>query len=76
VVPVLPEAGVPFDVERHQLLEGAKPAPGALVGDILAPGYTFQGQVIRLPVVALREVKEEKPPKVEDAQLSFDEAGS
>ena len=78
VVPVLPEAGVPFDVERHQLLEGAKPAPGALVGDILAPGYTFQGQVIRLPVVAVREVKEEKPekPKAEDAQLSFDQAGS
>ena len=75
VLPVLPEAGVPFDVERHQMLEGAKPAPGALVGDILAPGYTFQGQVIRLPVVAVREVKEEKP-KAEDAQLSFDQAGS
>jgi molecular chaperone GrpE (heat shock protein) len=78
VVPVMPESGVPFNAETHQLLEGGKPAEGALVGDILAPGYTFQGQVIRLPVVAVREVKEEKAekPKVEDAQLSFDQAGS
>ena len=75
VVPVLPEPGVPFNAEAHQLLNGAKPTPGAQVSDILAPGYTFQGQVIRLPVVAVREAKDEKP-KVEDAQLSFDEAGS
>ena len=78
VVPMLPETDVPFDVERHQLLEGAKPAPGAVVGDILAPGYTFQGQVIRLPVVAVKETKEAKAekPKAEDAQLSFEQTGS
>jgi molecular chaperone GrpE (heat shock protein) len=72
VVPVLPETGVPFNSEAHQLLEGSKPANGAIVGDIIAPGYTFQGQVIRLPVVAVKETKAEKP-KVEDAQLSFDQ---
>ena len=69
------QSDVPFDVERHQLLNGAKPAPGALVGDILAPGYTFQGQVIRLPVVSVKETKEAKAekPKAEDAQLSFEQ---
>jgi molecular chaperone GrpE (heat shock protein) len=76
-VPVLPESGAPFNAEAHQLLDGAKPAPGALLAGILAPGYTFQGRVIRLPVVSVREPKPEKAekPKAEEAQLSF-ETGS
>ncbi len=71
LVPVLPEPGIPFDDQAHQLLEGAKLTNGALVGDILAPGYTFQGQVIRLPLVAVRaaEPAESETP---DTQLSFD----
>ena len=75
LVPVLPEAGTPFDEKAHQLLEGAKLTNDALVGDILAPGYTFQGQVIRLPVVAVKEVKPEKE-EAPDAQLSFDAPAS
>lgn len=73
--PLLPEAGIPFDPNAHQLLEGAKPTEAALIGHILAPGYTFQGQLIRLPVVALFQAQaelEEKP----DPQLSFDQAAS
>lgn len=75
LVPVLPEANIPFSAEAHQLLDGTKPTNGAVINDIVAPGYTFQGQVIRLPVVTLKEAKPEKP-KVEEAQLSFDQAAS
>ena len=70
--PLLPEAGIPFDPNAHKLLEGAKPTEAAVIGDLLAPGYTFQGQLIRLPVVALLQAQaeiEEKP----DPQLSFDQ---
>ena len=57
VVALVPAPGAPFDAAVHQLLDGAKPVAGALVGDVLAPGYTFQGRVIRLPVVAARGAK-------------------
>ena len=72
LVPVVPEPGQPFDEQAHQLPEGIKPVNGAIIGAVLAPGYTFQGRVIRLPVVAVQEQKpaEEATP---DAQLSFDQ---
>jgi len=72
LVPVMTEPGVPFDVKVHQLLEGATAVDGAVIGDVVAPGYTFQSQVIRLPLVTLKEVAgviEEKP----EAQLSLDQ---
>ena len=73
IVPVVPEPGILFDANAHQLLDGTKPDAAASVADILAPGFTFQGQVIRLPVVSLKEgavPMEEKP----EAQLSFEQA--
>lgn len=72
VVAVVPEAGVPFNAEAHQVLAEAKPAAGAVVEAVVAPGYTFQGQIIRLPVVAAQAPKAEEP-KAEEAQLSFDQ---
>lgn len=75
LTPLLPEVGTAFDPKAHHLLDGAQPAEAAVIGEILAPGYTFQGQMIRLPGVALKQNKaevEEKP----DPQLSFDEAAS
>lgn len=73
VVALVPESGALFDQKAHQLHDGGKPDPGAIIGDIIAPGYSFQGQLIRLPVVALgvRAATKEKTP---DPQLSFDEA--
>jgi molecular chaperone GrpE (heat shock protein) len=75
VVPVVPEPGIPFHPDAHQLLDGAKPWDGAVIADIIAPGFTFQGAVIRLPVVAVNGAKTEEA-KAADAQLSFDQAGS
>jgi molecular chaperone GrpE (heat shock protein) len=46
----------PFDAKRHQLLEeAAPPAPGAVVEETIAAGYTFQGRLIRPALVRLRE---------------------
>jgi molecular chaperone GrpE (heat shock protein) len=72
IVPVLPEPGVSFNSDTHQLLDGAKPTNGAVVADILAPGYTFQGAVIRLPVVSVNMTKAVQP-KMDEAQLPFDQ---
>jgi molecular chaperone GrpE (heat shock protein) len=46
----------PFDEQRHQLAEGdGKPAPGALVGETVATGYTLQGRLLRPALVRLRQ---------------------
>jgi molecular chaperone GrpE (heat shock protein) len=49
-----PAAGDLFD-DRSQQLEdaNAKPAEGSVVSDILATGYTFQGQLLRKALVRL-----------------------
>jgi molecular chaperone GrpE (heat shock protein) len=75
LMPIVPEPGTPFSASAHQLLDGAKPAEDALLAEVLAPGYTFQGQVIRLPVVSLKNgtAKREEIP---DTQLSLDEVTS
>ena len=69
---IVPEPGRAFDPALHQLFDQTTPPAGSIVGDIIAPGYTFQGQQIRLPVVVLQESKTSIPAK-EDPQLSFDQ---
>lgn len=45
----------PFDKEKHQAIESSDPVPeDARVAETLATGYTFQGQVLRLPLVRLQ----------------------
>jgi len=56
-----PKPGEPFDAQQHQLAEaGATPPAEAVVADILATGYRYQGQVVRLPLVALKGAREER----------------
>ncbi len=46
----------PFDAQRHQLVEEDAKAPaGAVVGETVASGYTFQGRLLRPALVRLRE---------------------
>lgn len=72
---LLPEPGVPFDAAAHQLIDGSKPSEGAVISHIVAPGFTFQGQLIRLPAVALQEAKPVAAAEPE-AQLAFDQPAS
>ena len=46
----------PFDAEKHQIPEGQpQPEPDARIAQTLAAGYTFQGQLVRRSLVALRQ---------------------
>jgi len=47
--------GEPFDPKRHQLAPDAPAPEHALILDTLAPGYTYQGQMVRRVVVRLQE---------------------
>jgi molecular chaperone GrpE (heat shock protein) len=75
IVPVMPETEVPFDPRAHRLLDDSTPDEGAIITDIIAPGYTFQGQMIRLPVVAVKET-ESTQAKAENPELPLEQSTS
>ncbi len=47
------QPGEAFDEKVHKVLEGHAVPENALIEETLAPGFSFQGQPIRLPMVAL-----------------------
>jgi molecular chaperone GrpE (heat shock protein) len=49
------QAGKAYDPELHQLPENVSAEENVLVADTLAAGYTYQGQPLRRPVVAVEE---------------------
>jgi molecular chaperone GrpE (heat shock protein) len=55
LVPLLAAPGVPFDAQRHQLIDGKAPAAAGVVAEVVALGFTFQGKLIRPVVVRLKE---------------------
>ena len=45
----------PFDPKLHQLYDGEPvPTEAAEIADTVLTGYTYQGQLLRRPVVALK----------------------
>jgi len=74
---VLATPGEPFDGQRHQLPEGNETGEGAIIGEILATGYTFQGKLIRPAMVRLQQeesaapiVKADEKPAQKDSPQS------
>jgi len=55
LVATLCKTGDPFDASLHKLADNASPNGNAIIAETLATGYTFQGQIIRRPLVALQE---------------------
>ena len=55
LAPVAARDGELFDSKLHQLRENQTPGQNALVGETLAPGYTYQGQLMRRALVTLQE---------------------
>jgi hypothetical protein len=50
------EPDKPFDPERHQVAGNrTQPTAGAVVGETVGAGYTFQGRLLRPAVVHLRK---------------------
>lgn len=75
IVSVMPETEVPFDPRAHRLLDDSTPDEGAIISGIIAPGYTFQGQMVRLPVVAVKE-SESTQTKAENPELPLEQSAS
>ena len=71
LVPFHPNAGDAYDERSQQLEEAnAKPEEGAVVSDILATGYTFQGQLLRKALVRVsgaQEIQPDQPQQQEQA---------
>jgi len=62
LAPFVPAPGDVFDANRHQLMDDTQPPADARVGEALATGYTYQGQLIRRAVVALQGAAPPAPP--------------
>lgn len=75
VLPVMPQTEIPFDARAHRLLDDSTPEEGAVITDIIAPGYTFQGQMVRLPVVAVKQLETSRP-KAEEPELPLERSAS
>jgi molecular chaperone GrpE (heat shock protein) len=63
LVPFHPNPGEPFDGQSQQLEDpNAKPEQGATIADILATGFTFQGQLLRKSLVRISNGQEPSQP--------------
>jgi len=55
LAPFAAAPGAPFDATRHRLVEENAEAPAnAAIGETLAPGFTYQGQLLRPALVGLQ----------------------
>ncbi|MCD6049816.1 MAG: hypothetical protein K0Q55_1219 [Verrucomicrobia bacterium] len=59
------EAGEAFDAQKHHPADGKLPEGAATVGETTAPGYTFQGKLVRPALVILATPKVEAAPMAE-----------
>ena len=58
-----PPENVPFDPKSHQLVDDqAAPPAGSRIGEILATGYSYQGQLLRRALVSLQSQSPEVAP--------------
>ena len=62
-------SGEVFDTEKHQVADGQpQPEPGTQIGQTLAAGYSFQGQLVRRSLVSIQSAAPEEPSV--EAQVS------
>ncbi|MCP5517827.1 MAG: nucleotide exchange factor GrpE [Verrucomicrobiales bacterium] len=67
------EPGAPFDADAHVLPDGVvAPPEGGVVAATLAPGYTFQGRLVRKPMVNLGGQAEGESTEGTDAGPGLD----
>jgi hypothetical protein len=62
-----------FDPRKHQTVDGSPPAEGARVDETVAPGFVFQGQMLR-PVV-VRVGAKQAAPAGRPSGVALNEAG-
>jgi len=54
LAPLTPRLGEAFDPRAHQVFDNAEPPDKAVIADIVATGFTFQGQLLRRAFVAVQ----------------------
>lgn len=59
LAPFVPAANDPFDAKLHQTHDSQEARPDARVLNVMATGYSYQGQLIRLAVVSLQSPEPE-----------------
>lgn len=67
LTPLLVPPGAPYDADTQDLTGEPPTAPAGTVLNVaatLAPGYTFQGRLLRKPVVALTSPGESPPDRI------------
>jgi molecular chaperone GrpE (heat shock protein) len=55
LTPWAAQSGETFDAKRHQLVKDAVAPENSVIENTLAPGYTYQGQLVRRILVRLQE---------------------
>lgn len=64
-----PSPSEPFNPESHQLPDAIQPAEsGSLVASVLAPGYTYQGRMVRRALVTTSSSEHPTETRAESAQ--------
>jgi molecular chaperone GrpE (heat shock protein) len=66
LIPFEPQPNEPFNPQVHQLLEDGAPSDSARVTGTLAPGYTYQGQLVRNALVSIGSAEGAKPEPKRD----------
>jgi hypothetical protein len=72
----------PFNAERHQVADGREVPAASVVAETIAPGYTYQGRLLRPALVRLRdgnapaETPVEKPVETPDEKPAANEAAA
>lgn len=66
LVPFIAVPKEPFNAERHQIVDGEqKPSATAVVAETAAPGFTFQGRLLRPALVRLSQTPPGENPAAE-----------
>jgi molecular chaperone GrpE (heat shock protein) len=77
LVPFAAAAGEAFDAKRHQLVNGEEmPANGAVIGETLATGFTFQGRLVRPALVRVGAPAQAAPAAAGQNQLALEPSSS
>ena len=63
LMPIIPNASDAFDQTVHQLETNEKAPADSRVGATLAPGYTFQGRIVRPALVRLAQDADSTTPR-------------
>lgn len=72
LVPVLAAVDEEFNPDKHQLAEGKTAAAGAVIEEVIASGYSFQGTIVRTALVQLRDSSKPTASGATSGQLTFD----